>query len=142
MRLYSQYSRALALSIAAVVLSCTQDNMEFNAADFERGAGFPMPASARLLKSETRNWDWHKDHDACAVVAVSQADHERIKAALLKAPSAGELPSLTGCSDDMYAEFSRYVVDVRQHEMKEGGFAREVALVKDQPIVLVQLSTW
>ncbi|HTU67510.1 MAG TPA: hypothetical protein VMF52_16290 [Steroidobacteraceae bacterium] len=101
-----------------------------------------MPAGAHLLKAETRNWDFHGDHDACAVVEMAQADYFRIRDAILKNPSVGERPALVACSSSMYAEFARYAVEIRQYSSKEGGLVREVALVRGQPIVLVQYSSW
>ena len=124
------------------MLGCKPSTNEFDASDFERAAEFPMPAGARVLKGETRTWDAQGDHDACAVVEISQVDYDRIRSAVLKNPSVGERPSLIACSQDMYAEFSRYAVDVRQHASKEGGLVRELMLVKSQPIVLLQVSSW
>jgi len=142
MRYNLPLSLALNAAVAIGVLACAPNNREFDSSDFERGTGSLMPAGAHLLKAETRNWDAHGDHDACAVVQMPQADFDMLRAKVLKNPSAGPRPALVSCSQEMYAEFSRYAVDLRQHSSVPGGQLREMALVMDHPIVLVQYSSW
>jgi len=135
-------SLAVIAAIATGVLACAPNTREFDSSDFERGTGSLLPVGAHFLKAETRNWDVHGDHDACAVVQLPQADFDALRARVLKNPSAGQRPALVSCSHEMYAEFSRYAVELRQHSSVPGGLVREIILVRDQPIVLVQYSSW
>lgn len=142
MRYVHATSIALGAAIAALTLACTETSRSFDASDFERGAGFPLPLGAQVLKAETRNWDGNGDHDACAVVKVSQAEYDKIQAVVDQKPSVGPRPALIACSDSMYSEFARYAAGTRQYSSMEGGLARELVLVKNQPILLVQVSSW
>jgi hypothetical protein len=142
MRYNLPLSLVLGAAIATGVLACTPNNRAFDASDFERGIGSLLPPGAHFLKAETRNWDLHGDHDACAVVEMPQAEFDKLRAEVLKNPSTGQRPALVSCSQEMYAEFSRYAVDLRQHSSVQGDVVRELALVRDRPIVLVQYSSW
>jgi hypothetical protein len=123
------------------IYACTPTDKAFDASDYERGTGLPFPISARVLKGETRDWDFHGDHDACAIVELSRADYESLLTEAIKNPSKGERPTLN-CSPDMNYELSKYSVELIQYASSEGGWAREWSLARDQPIVLIRYSSW
>jgi len=134
-------SLALCVVLTTGICACTPTSQPFDASDYQHGTGFALPSSARVLKGETHDWGFHGDHDACAVVELSWADYESLRAEALKSPNKGERPTLN-CSLEMNAELSRYSVDLIMYGSAEGGWAREWSLARDQPIVLIRYSSW
>jgi hypothetical protein len=134
-------ARLSAIVILAQLVACDSAPI-FSADDFKRATGHDLPASARLVKSESMNWDAHGDHDACALIEVSEKDYAILSAAIHPgAPSAAK-PSNAPCSESMYAAFAQYQVRVAEYASWDGGGFRHWALVEGKPLIMVQVATW
>ena len=112
---------------------------EFSASDFEHATGHPLPASARILKGEAGDWDLHGDHDACALIEVSRQDYELLLSAIRPRMRSGDT---TPCSAEMYTAFARYTAKAVESAAVEGGSFRSWALAAEEPVVMVQYSSW
>ncbi|MFG6431737.1 hypothetical protein [Roseateles sp. LYH14W] len=130
---------ALAALGAGLVYFQLYGEHEFSAADFEDATGQKLPASARILKGESRGWDLRGDHDACALIKLSQADYERLLAAIR--PGTGS-DNASPCSAEMYAAFARYTVRAAESTSKQGGSYYAWALADGQSVVMVEYSSW
>ena len=129
-------ARFLAVLVVAQLVACSRAPT-FSADDFKRATGHSLSESAHILKSESMNWDVHGDHDACALVEVSQRDYEQLRIAMPQmSPSAGK-PSNAPCSKEMYATFAQYSAGVEEYSTWEGGGFRRWALVNGKPLIMV-----
>jgi len=134
-------AKFLAILVLAQLVACGR-SPNFSADDFKRATGHSLPESAHILKSESRNWDLHGDHDACALIEVSEQDYAQLSAAIRPtSPSDGKL-SNTPCSNAMYARFAQYSVRVAEYASWDGGGFRHWALVDGKPLIMVQVATW
>ncbi len=114
----------------------------FSADDFKRATGHALPASARILNSESMNWDVHGDHDACALIEVSEKDYAILSASIHPSTPSDGKPSNAPCSPAMYAAFAQYSVRVAEYASWDGGGFRHWALVEGKPLIMVQVATW
>jgi hypothetical protein len=134
-------ARFLAVLVLVQLAACARAPT-FSADDFRRATGHALPDSAHILESESMNWDAHGDHDACALVEVSQADYERLRIVMSQmAPSTGK-PSNAPCSKEMYATFAQYSAGPEEYATWEGGGFRRWGLVEGKPLIMVQVTTW
>jgi hypothetical protein len=134
-------ARILAVLVLAQLVGCAR-TPAFSADDFKRATGHSLPESAHILKSESMNWDIHGDHDACALIEVSEQDYSRLRTAMRPTVSPDEKPSNAPCSKDMYATFAQYSAQVEEWASWEGGGFRRWVLVEDKPLIMVQVATW
>jgi hypothetical protein len=134
-------ARFLAVLILAQLIACTRAPL-FSAEDFKRATGHSLPESARVLKSESIHWDFHGDHEACALVEVSEQDYSRLRTIMHPTLASAAKPSDAPCSEDMYATFAQYSPQIEEYATWEGGGFRRWALVDGKPLILVQVSTW
>jgi hypothetical protein len=134
--------RFLALLVLTQLVACG-GAPRFSADDFQRATGHELPESARILKSESMNWDVNGDHDACALIEVSEKDYAKLSAAMRPTSQTSDAkPSNAPCSKGMYATFAQHSVRVAEYASWEGGGFRHWALVEGKPLVLVQVATW
>jgi hypothetical protein len=134
-------ARFLAILVLAQLVGCGRAP-SFSAADFKRATGHSLPESASILKSESMNWDVHGDHDACALIEVSEKDYVELSAAMHPSSPSDGKPSNAPCSKAMYATFAQYSVRVAEYASWDGGGFRHWALAEGKPLVMVQVATW
>ncbi|EGM76670.1 hypothetical protein Rhein_3246 [Rheinheimera sp. A13L] len=103
----------LALLLAALIFWRVNGEHEFSAGDFERATGQQLPVSARIIASESLNWDLQGDHDACALIDVS-----------------------------MEALFAGYKVLAAEYGSVQGGEGRYWAIAVGKPVVMVRYASW
>jgi hypothetical protein len=131
----------LAVGIISLIYIEMHSDHEFSATDFEHTTGISMPPSAQILKGESLNWDVHGDHDACAIIRVSPKDFKELEAKI-HPTSTLATGGATTCSVAMYAEFSKYASKRREEATVAGGHFRSWSLADEEPVVMVQYSSW
>jgi len=131
----------LAVGITSLIYIEMHSDHEFSATDFEQATGVYMPPSVQILAGESLNWDFHGDHDACAIIRVSPKDFEELEAKI-HPTSTLATGGATTCSAAMYAEFSKYSSQRREEATVAGGHFRSWSLANGEPVVMVQYSSW
>jgi len=134
-------SIALASSVAFLIYSAMVPSDSFYKKEFEKVTQLPFPASGRVLFKNATYPDLHGDYTSCALIEVSAADYEQLRAKM--PPRHSTLGTMgSRCMQRLTASFAGRGAALESSVDDSRGDYMYWALVANRPEVIIHHVTW